>query len=57
MEKTNKVIVEGELFKLVEFTEDKEDVVIVLEVAGVNIWDWFKDNEKRKVRIILEGIG
>jgi len=50
----SKTELEGELFILVEETEDKEDVIITADVNGFNIWDWLRFNEGKRVKVILE---
>jgi hypothetical protein len=50
----SKTELEGELFVLVEETEDKEDVIITAEINGFNIWNWIRNNKGNKVKISLE---
>ena len=52
---THKINLEGELFILVEETED-DDISICVEVAGINVWNWLKNNEGQKVRLSFERV-
>jgi len=49
---SEKVTLSGKLFILVE--DDGNDVSVVAEIGGINIWDWLKNNKDNDVSITLE---
>ena len=50
----DKITLEGQLFTLVELSNDGKDVDICAEIGGVNIWDWLKTHDGETVKINLE---
>ncbi len=48
-----KIELEGELFVIIEEQEDRE-TLFCAEIGGINIFDWLRQNNGNKVKIILE---
>lgn len=49
----NKLVLEGELFILVE--KDDEGTHICAEINGINLWDWLVQNNGEKIKVSIEG--
>lgn len=52
--KPAKIVLEGDLFTLVEESEEHETCNISAEICGINIWVWLEQHNFQKVKITLE---
>jgi hypothetical protein len=52
----DKIILEGELFVLVEEDLENEDVNICAEIGGVDLWAWLRNHHGQNIKITAEVI-